>query len=367
MGAGFLVVGVVFAGVTAVTTQVSENNRVAGGLAGAALGAAFVLRAVGDIGDGTLSWLSPIGWAQKLRPYAGEAWWTLLVPLLATAALAALATRLASRRDFGGGLVAPRPGPRAAAPNLGSPTGLAVRLDRGTVLWWSVGVAVMGATYGSLTQTIDDWVSDNQSLKDLIARSGGASLVDAFLGTSMLIIALIAGGYAVQSVLRPRGEESSGRAEAVLATRVSRAGWLGASVAVTAAGSAVVLAVGALGIGVAAAIATGDAGLVPRLLGAGLAYLPAMWVLLALGVLLHGVAPRIALGLWAVLTGCFVIGFFKQLLGIPTWLADLSPFEHTPRLPAASLDLVPLVVLTLVAAALAAAGLAGFRHRDIGA
>jgi ABC-2 type transport system permease protein len=220
---------------------------------------------------------------------------------------------------------------------------------------------------GPVTQTFYYWERHTQSLKDLIARSGGASLVDAFLGTSMLIIALIAGGYAVQSVLRPRGEETSGRAEAVLVTRVSRAGWLGASVAVSAVGSAVVLAVGGLGIGVAAAIATGDAGLVPRLLGAGLAYLPAMWVLLALGVLLHGVAPRIAIALWAVLTGCFVIGFFKQLLGIPTWLADLSPFEHTPRLPAAGLDVVPLVVLTLVAAALAAAGLAGFRHRDIGA
>jgi ABC-2 type transport system permease protein len=90
-------------------------------------------------------------------------------------------------------------------------------------------------------------------------------------------------------------------------------------------------------------------------------------VLLAIGVVLHGVAPRAAMALWGVLAGCFVIGFFKQLLGIPTWVADLSPFEHTPRLPAVGFDAVPLVVLTVVAAGLAAAGLAGFRHRDIGA
>ena len=47
------------------------------------LGASFAIRAAGDIGDGTLSWFSPMGWAQKARPYAGERWWPLLLCLAA--------------------------------------------------------------------------------------------------------------------------------------------------------------------------------------------------------------------------------------------------------------------------------------------
>ena len=60
-GLSFTMIGLVFACVAVVVAQVTENTRVVYGVAGALLGAAFVLRAVGDIGDGTISWLSPIG------------------------------------------------------------------------------------------------------------------------------------------------------------------------------------------------------------------------------------------------------------------------------------------------------------------
>ncbi len=157
------------------------------------------------------------------------------------------------------------------------------------------------------------------------------------------------------------------RAEAVLATPVSRWRWLGTQLGVTAAGSVVVLVAGALGTGIAAAAVTGDAGLVPDMLGAGLAYVPAMWALLAVGIALHGLAPRSTVVLWVVLGVCFVIGFFKELFHIPQWLADVSPFEHTPLLPAAGFDPVPLLLLTAVAVGVGALGLAGFRRRDIAA
>ena len=80
-GASCVALGMFFVAVALTTAQVTENPRVASGLAGAVLGAAFMLRALGDVGDGRLSWLSPIGWSQKARPFAGEQWWPLLVPL----------------------------------------------------------------------------------------------------------------------------------------------------------------------------------------------------------------------------------------------------------------------------------------------
>src|SRR5690606_40717531 len=110
----------------------------------------ILLRAAGDVGDGTLSWASPIGWAQKARPYAGDRWWPLLLLAALAAATLALAVFLTGRRDVGGGLVPPGPGPAHASPALGRPLGLATRLQRGSVIWWSVGVAALGTAYGAV-------------------------------------------------------------------------------------------------------------------------------------------------------------------------------------------------------------------------
>jgi ABC-2 type transport system permease protein len=367
LGLSMTALGLAFVGITAVTAQVTENNRVAGGLAGTVLGASYVVRAVGDMGSGAASWLSPIGWAQKVRPYAGEAWWTLLVPVLAAVVLLAVAVQLLVHRDYGGGLVPPRPGPPRAPASLRSPLGLAVRSLRGTVGWWALGLALMGMAYGSVADIVDQFVNDNSSVKDLVARSGAGSLIDAFLGTTTLTLALIVGGYAVQAALRPRSEEAASRGELVLATAVSRTRWLGTHLAVAVGGSALVLAAGGLGTGLTYGLIVGDLGQAPRLVVASLAYVPAVAVLVGVAAVLYGLAPRWASAAWALVAGCFVVGFFRELLDLPQWLADLSPFERTPLVPAVGFDAGPVVVLAVLAVALGALGIGLFGRRDIAA
>ena len=77
-------------------------------------------------------------------------------------------------------------------------------------------------------------------------------------------------------------------------------------------------------------------------------------------------APRQRVRRGRSLGVCFVIGMFGQLLDLPAWVEDLSPFQHVPPYPAADLDVVPLVALVAITAGLTALGLAGLRRRDIG-
>ena len=69
---------------------------------------------------------------------------------------------------------------------------------------------------------------------------------------------------------------------------------------------------------------------------------------------------------WAPLSVCFVIGLLGDLLGLPQWLVDLSPFERTPAVPAVDVAFGPLVVMTLIGLGVTWLGLMGLRRRDIG-
>ncbi|BCB92035.1 ABC transporter permease [Phytohabitans suffuscus] len=365
-GAATAAVGGVFAALTAVAVQVFENARAAYGAVALAIGAAFVLRAAGDIGNGALSWVSPIGWAQRTFPYVDNRWWPLAVPVAVAAALVVAAMALLARRDFAAGLVRPRPGRATASAALGSSLGLAWRLQRGALAGWAAGLFLLGVAYGSIGNSIEQYVADNPAVAEYLP-GGAADVVDSYLAFTALTLALIVSAYGVVTALRARSEETSGRAEPLLATATSRAGWLGSHLVVAAGGAASVLAAAGLGEGLAYGLATSDAGQVPRMVGVSLGYLPAVLLVTAVAVLGLGWLPRAAAALaWVAVAYCAVIALFADSFDIPGWLRRGSPFAHTPEVPIDDWTVAPLVVIGLLAVALAAGGYAGLRRRDLG-
>ena len=174
LGASLGGAGLLFAGVALVAMQVNQGTGGAYGLVGAVLGASYLLRAAGDVGDGTLSWLSPIGWAQSMRPFAGERWWPLLLLVAFAALLAGAAFALLARRDDGAGLVAPRPGPPRAGALLAHPVGLAARLLRGALIGWATGLFVAGVSVGLTGQDVESLLGDSEEVERLYGQGAGA-------------------------------------------------------------------------------------------------------------------------------------------------------------------------------------------------
>ncbi|MET9595117.1 ABC transporter permease [Streptomyces sp. NPDC006516] len=358
--------GLVFASVAAVTAQISAHTRGASGSALAVIGLAYVLRAAGDAGgDDVLSWLSPIGWVQRSYPYVDDDWWPLLLCLVSAALCAGAGFALSTRRDVGAGLRATRPGSATASGALLRPLGFALRLHRSVLAGFGAGLFLMGAMYRSILGQADDMLGSIEQMEEALSEIGGATTAESFASMIIVVLAVVASVHVVTATLRPRAEENAGRAEALLATGLSRVRWAGSHLAVALAGGTVVLLLAGLGIGVAGAASTGDSRLVLSLTGATLAYAPALWVTAGVAAVLFGWLPRAAQAAWALPVYAFVTGYLGQLLRFPDGMNDLSPFGHVPRLPAAPMDWTPLAVLTLVAAALILFGLEGFRRRDL--
>lgn len=364
-GAAHAAVGISFAAVAAVTVQITEHTRGASGIAFALLALAYVLRAAGDVGTGTLSWLSPIGWAQATYVYVDDRWWPLLLAVGLAALLVGVAARLSVRRDVGAGLRQTRPGAAAASGVLASPIGLALRLQRGMLLGFGVGMLLLGASYGSILNEVEAMIANVDVLGEAIADVGGATITESFVSMIMIVLAIFSSVYVVMATLRPRSEESSGRAEPLLATALSRTRWVGGHVVVAMVGGAGMLVLAGLGLGVPGAIVLADGSFVLTALGAALAYTPALWVSAGVAVVLFGFAPRAAPLAWVVPVYAFGVGYLGQILQLPEWMSNLSPFGHVPQLPADELALTPLLVLVAVAAALVALGLVGMRRRDL--
>lgn len=369
-GLGIALSGWVFSAVAAVTAQLVEYSRTANGLACAVLGLAFLLRGVGDSAKDIswLSWLSPLGWAAQVRPYAGERWAVLLLPLALTVVLCGLAYRLLPRRDVGLSIFPARPGPAVAAPGLRSPFALAWRLHRGMLIGWVVGFLLSGALFGSLAAGIGDIVGSSTQVQQIFERMGGASaLVGAYLAAIAGIAGMIAAVYTVQANLRMRTEETSFRLEPLLATRVRRLQWAASHLVFSLFGSALLLAVFGAAAGLLHGLRVHDVSRqLPSVLGATIAQLPAVWVVAGISVLLFGLVPKYATAGWSVASLALAIALYGPVLNLPQAVLDISPFTHVPKLPSAQLTATPMVWLTGIALVTLIAGLAGFRRRDIG-
>jgi polyether ionophore transport system permease protein len=362
-------VGIVFAAIAAVTAQLTNSARAATGLAVTVLGLVYLLRAIGDTagrgGPRWVTWLSPIGWGQQFRPYAGNRWWVLLITVGFAVVVTGVAYALVARRDLGAGLVAERPGRAVAAPSLRGPLALAWRLQRGTLLAWAAAFLVLGLVLGNIASTVGDFLTSPQA-RDMIARLGGAKgMTDAYLAAILGIIGVVVSAYGIQAAMRLRSEETSLRAEPLLATGITRTQWVLSHTVVALAGTTALLVVAGLSAGLAYGARVNDLGQTGRVLGGALVQVPAAWVLTGIVVLAFGYAPRLVAVGWAALTVCVLLGELGPLLRLNHWVMDVSPYAHVPRLPGTDLRWTPLVILTALSLALVTAGLASFGRRDV--
>lgn len=369
LGGATAATGLVFTAIATVAVQVAEYSRTANGIGATAVGVAFLLRAIGDsTSDATwISWLSPIGWTQQLRPFAGERWWVLLLPLAAALVIGVCGYVLLPRRDLGTGIIPPRPGPAEAARSLRSPFALAWRLHRGPLVGWLIGTAVCAAVFGSIASGIGDLVGQSEQAKEIFQRMGGTdALVDAFMAAMANMFAMVITLYGVQAALRMRTEETAIRVEPLLATSVGRLRWAVSHLVFAFAGSALMVAVSGVLLGLSNGLRAGDiGGSLGDMVGASLAQLPALWVIVALAVTLFGLAPKFATAGWAIAGLAMLLTLFGPVLNLPSALLDVSPFSHIPKLPAAEFTATPLIWLMGVAVVALAAGLTGWRRRDV--
>jgi ABC-2 type transport system permease protein len=255
-----------------------------------------------------------------------------------------------------------------ARPRLGllsGPAGLAVRLTRPTVLGWWIAIAVSGLLYGLIARSAGATITGS-SVHQVFARLGATGTgAEAVLGVCFLVLAVLVAFVAAGQLTAARGEESSGRLDNLLVRPVAAGGWLGGRVGVAV---GVLLVAGVLG-GVAAWVgaASQHAGVrIGAVVLAGVNLVPPAVVVLGLGVLVLGIAPRATS---AVVYGYLAWSLLVLVVGgigaTSHWVLDTSVFHQMAAAPAVPVDWTANAVMVGVASVLGGIGVLAFHRRDL--
>ncbi|QQK80078.1 ABC transporter permease [Salicibibacter cibi] len=357
--------GIFFTGVTAFFAQLSESSRGTIGLSIAVLLVAYLLRAVGDVGNETLSWFSPLNWVTRTEAYASNHWEPLVLMLAVAIVLGVLANYLNAIRDLEAGFFSARPGRRKASPFLQSPIGLAVKLQRTGMIAWAIGILVMGVAYGSVLGDLEAFFEGNEMMEQMLVEEEGYTLTEQFIPTLMIVMALLATVPPGMAMLKLYGEEKKNRVEHLLGRAVSRTKLMGSYLIISVVNGFVMLSLTAIGLWGAGDIAMEEGLDFGTIYGGALVYYPAMLVIIGLAVLLIGILPKLSSVIWLYVFYSFIVLYLGGLFDFPDWVGQLSPYGHIPELPVDEMEWMPISILVIIAVTLMIAGFIGYRRRDI--
>ena len=357
-----------FTAIGALCSQLAATRRQAAGLGSAILGVTFVLRMVADSGS-TLRWVrwtTPLGWIEALQPLTHSNVLPLVPITLMTLGAGALAVVLAAGRDIGASVLPDRDHAPARTTLLNSPIGLATRLARGSTIAWLVGVGAGGLLIGLVSRAAGEAIAKSNAFAKIQASFGGHAVgAAAYLGIAFVIVSALIGLQAASLASGTREEEAQGHLDNLLVRRVSRSRWLGARLTVSV---GALLAVGVLsGVATWIGAASQNAGVsFTTVLLAGINVVPVGIVVLGVGTLVQGLAPRAtSIVVYSIVAWSFLVEIVGGVVRANHWFLDASLFHHIAPAPAADPRWVANIAFVVVGATLAGVGIAVFSRRDI--
>jgi len=359
----------VYVGVGALVSQLAPTRRMALELGNALVGVSLLVRVVADTssGAGWLRWLTPLGWAEELRPFtSSQQPLALLLPLAASALLLTAAAKIYAGRDVGTGVL---PARERASPRLrllSSPLTQGLRSERGTILAWLLSVGGFSFILGAVSTSISS-ADISASMQREIAKLGGGSIATptGYMAFVFIFFILVVSLFACAQIAGARHEEADERLETLLALPVSRRGWLGGRLAL-AAGAALALALAAGFFSWAGAASQGSDISLARMLEAGANCMPVTLLFLGIAALLFALVPRASGGIaYGLVTVAFLWQLTGALLSVPKWALELTPFAHVGLVPAQPFRAGAAVIMLGIAVTSALAAIWIFQRRDL--
>ncbi|GEO64591.1 ABC transporter permease [Companilactobacillus nantensis] len=369
LGLGLGAVGFMFASIAAVVAQLTDNSRTATIFSYLIFGIMYIARMITDVSHPKYTWFVPMGWVEKFSTYKDNNWLPVFLMLGLSLVLVILAFYLNSHRDIGSGMIATRPGRATASAFLRGPLSLFWRLNRVSIIVWFFGIMILGATYGSVFNTIGDILKTNPMLKQLLntkaINAANVLIIKEFLAILMIVFAALALVPGISLINYLKSGESKGYLEIIHSTETSRF-----KLFFSILGLATVTSIAVLFAGIYGLYAGGNAVMTHHIamsvfMRGFYGYLSPLLLMLGISAFLIGWLPKLTTLNYGYLVLAFFVQYFGKLLKLPDWTEKLTPFGFIKHVPVSNFDVPTFWWQIAIAVLLVIVGYIGYRRRDL--
>lgn len=359
------VVGMFFAVTTLLFCQLTGNNRTAMGMSFFFMLFLYVLRAVGDVGNETLSLISPLGLILRTENFVNDKFWPIIVIKIITIILLFISLYINSKRDLGSGVFAERAGRRHASSLLTGPLSLAIKLLKTSIIIWAFTIFILAAMYGSVFGDLEGYIESSDMLRAIFDQSKGISFTEQFTVLLIAIMSLLGSIPIINFINRLSYEEKNGMMEHVLSKATSRNKQMASYLSIAIVTSVIYQIISAYGFWVVGSAVMPNITPLKDFIIASLLYLPAIWVLIGLASLLIGIMPRLTSLTYVYLGYSFIAVYFGKIAGFPEWFKALTPYGYISGHPLEDINWTNQIVLLIIFILMTSIGFISYRKRDL--
>ena len=365
-GASVGIAGLLGAVLALVMAQIMPSSSGATGSTLGIIGLLYIVRAGTDVSNVKLSMINPMGWTYLTYPFTENNLLPVILAVLFIMIAAIVAFSLEGARDMGAGYLPEREGPDTAKSSLLSVPGLFMKINKGVILSWLVGFAVMGAAYGSIYGDMQTFIEGNELISKMFALAG-VSIEASFTGTIMMVMMCLVAILPIAIINKLFSEEVRLHLSQIYATKVTRGQiyWTNVILAIIAGVIGILFSSISLGATAIAAMGGESSLELTDFIAVGFNFLPSVLLFVGIASFALGVAPKLGKVAYAYLGYSFALNYFEGILDLPEWFSKTAVQSWIPRMPVDEFDARIFIIMTMLSIALMIVGFIGYKQRDM--
>lgn len=358
-------IGLLFACLTALFSEISSSSSTTNILAFLSLFVFYMIRAIGDVTNESISVISPLGLVSKARSFEADNHFPIGILILEICIVVGLAYYFAINRDIKSGLIADKKGKEKLNPFINGIGTFTLKSLGKQIIIWSIVVFTFAGMYGSVLGDLEGYINSSEMIKNLLQFDPNFSLTEQFLSILMIIMSIISTIPILLFTNKIVVDEKKALSEEILTKPVSRYRYIASHIGISVFMTFVLQICVSFGFWYVGKMFLDTLPNLQTFIISSFNYIPAMLVYLWISVLLIGVLPKYYWISYIYLGYSFFAVYFGKLLEMPDFVTKSSPFGIIPAYSLEEMNYLTLAIFTVVFILLTTIGMISYRKRDL--